>query len=127
MSHSKAKHRKADTPTDKQKANQKAEDATWALVRTIPAGRVMTYGQIADYLAEQDLATLTARQVGRLMATSPDGLPWQRVVNASGRCSVDTPENPRQQRLLEAEGVVFTRGRLPLRRLRWWPDDHDEL
>lgn len=81
----------------------------------------MTYGQIADHLASEDLATLTARQVGRAMGESPEDVPWQRVVNAAGRCSVDTPQNPRQQRLLEGEGVVFRNGKLRLRDCRFEP------
>ncbi|MFK7998540.1 MAG: MGMT family protein [Polyangiales bacterium] len=93
----------------------------WNLVRRIPAGQVMTYGQIADHLASEDVAALTARQVGRAMGESPEDVPWHRVVNASGRCSVDTEDNPRQQRLLEGEGVVFRSGKLRLVDFRWIP------
>ena len=93
----------------------------WTLVRSIPPGKVMTYGQVADHLASEDLATLTARQVGRAMGESPDDVPWHRVVNAGGRCSVDTEDNPRQQRLLESEGVVFRFGRLRLAECRHRP------
>lgn len=95
----------------------------WILVRSIPAGRVMTYGQIADHLASEDLATLTARQVGRAMGESPKDVPWHRVVNAGGRCSVDTEDNPRQQRLLEGEGVIFRMGKLRLVDCRHKPSD----
>lgn len=94
----------------------------WSLVRRIPPGQVMTYGQIADQLANEDIATLTARQVGRAMGESPEDVPWHRVVNAGGRCSVDTEDNPRQQRLLESEGVVFRSGRLRLKDVRWDPE-----
>ena len=82
----------------------------------------MTYGQIADHLASEDVATLTARQVGRAMSECPDDVPWHRVVNAAGGCSVDTEDNPRQQRLLEREGVVFRGSRLRLRAVRWQPE-----
>ncbi len=48
-------------------------------VECIPAGRVATYGQIAD------LAGTGARQVGRLMATWGATVAWWRVVNVAGR------------------------------------------
>lgn len=95
----------------------------YALVRRIPRGRVMTYGQIAT-LAEN---RLSPRAVGWAMHGCPDDVPWQRVVNAQGRCSTDRlPETPvgLQQSLLEREGVVFSgSGRLDLDRYRWWPPE----
>ncbi|HLY38525.1 MAG TPA: MGMT family protein, partial [Candidatus Binatia bacterium] len=48
-------------------------------------------------------------------------VPWQRVINAAGRCSHrDGGWADVQRRLLEAEGVRFDRhGRVNLRRARW--------
>ena len=97
------------------------DDELWKMVRAIPPGRVMNYGQIADCLADQDLAALTARQVGRKMATAPDDVPWHRVVNSQGKCSVDSETDPVQQRLLESEGVEFSSQRLAIKRYRWNP------
>ena len=58
----------------------------------------------------------------------PNDVPWQRVVNAMGRCSTDRlPDMPTglQQSLLEREGVAFDdAGRLDLRRYRWTPPEH---
>ncbi|GAA1352037.1 MGMT family protein [Streptomyces beijiangensis] len=45
----------------------------------IPPGRVMTYGDIAEWLAEGG-----PRQVGRVMALYGGGAPWWRVVRADG-------------------------------------------
>ena len=93
----------------------------YALVRRIPKGRVMTYGQIATLLGSR----LSPRAVGWAMHGSPRGVPWQRVVNASGGCSTDRMPDiaPGLQRaLLEAEGVVFRAGgTLDLARHRWTP------
>jgi methylated-DNA-protein-cysteine methyltransferase-like protein len=78
----------------------------YELVRRIPRGRVMTYGQISVLLG----GTLSPRAVGWAMHGCPRGVPWQRVVNASGGCSTDRlPDAPpgRQRDLLEAEGVEF--------------------
>jgi methylated-DNA-protein-cysteine methyltransferase related protein len=75
------------------------------MVRRIPSGRVMTYGQIAELLGDG----YTPRTVGFCMHSSPDGTPWHRVVNAQGGCSTGKVVLPqdKQQRLLELEGVVF--------------------
>jgi len=93
----------------------------WQVVVLIPRGRVATYGQVAA------LAGLPggARKVGRTLSQLPSGtrLPWHRVLNASGRISlpVGSAGHREQKRLLEREGVVFTKGRLSFARFRWLP------
>lgn len=98
-----------------------AQQQVFELVRGIPRGRVMTYGQISEILA----ARLSPRAVGWMMHRCPDGVPWQRVVNASGGCSTDRlPDFPKglQRSMLEGEGVEFrANGTLNLERYRWWP------
>jgi alkylated DNA nucleotide flippase Atl1 len=49
------------------------------VVEAIPAGRVMSYGDVAEYLEAGG-----PRQVGRVMALWGDGVPWWRVVHADG-------------------------------------------
>lgn len=95
-----------------------AWDEVYAVVRAIPSGRVMTYGQIASGLSRR----LSAAAVGWAMAACPDDVPWHRVVNARGGLSTegraDLPAGY-QRALLEAEGVVFdAEGRLDLGRFR---------
>ncbi|MCP9944670.1 MGMT family protein [Streptomyces somaliensis] len=46
----------------------------------IPPGRVMTYGDVAEWLGEGG-----PRQVGRVMALYGGAVPWWRVVRADGR------------------------------------------
>jgi methylated-DNA-protein-cysteine methyltransferase-like protein len=96
-----------------------AYDQVYALVRRIPAGHVMTYGQIATLIENR----LSARAVGWAMHGCPEDVPWQRVVNASGGCSTDRlPDLPAglQRALLEAEGVKFrANGTLDLERYRY--------
>ena len=95
----------------------------YAVVRRIPAGRVATYGQVAE------LAGLPgqARLVGyALSAAAQDGpVPWHRVVNAQGAVSARAgePGGSVLQRLrLEREGVRFdARGRIALEEVRWRP------
>jgi methylated-DNA-protein-cysteine methyltransferase-like protein len=89
-----------------------------ALVRRIPRGRVATYGQLSRLIARR----LTPVGVGWALRAAPDGIPWHRVVNASGGVSTD-PHHPGLQRaLLEAEGHRFDRdGRLDLAKVAWRP------
>jgi methylated-DNA-protein-cysteine methyltransferase-like protein len=91
------------------------------LVRRIPSGRVMTYGQIAAILGEG----YTPRTVGFVMHSSGDeDVPWHRVINSQGACStmkIVLPAN-RQQGMLEQEGVKFdASGRCDLRQYLWEP------
>lgn len=50
-----------------------------AIVESIPAGRVMTYGDIAA-----ELGSRGARVVGQIMARYGSEMPWWRVIRASG-------------------------------------------
>jgi methylated-DNA-protein-cysteine methyltransferase related protein len=93
------------------------------IVREIPKARVMTYGQIAHILGEG----YTARTVGYVMHGSPDGVPWQRVINSQGKCSTGRLTMPvnLQQELLEAEGVEFSKsGKCDLATFQWWPEGY---
>jgi methylated-DNA-protein-cysteine methyltransferase-like protein len=94
----------------------------YAVVRRIPAGRVLNYGAVAR------LAKLPgrARQVGYAMHALPTGtaVPWHRVVNAKGEISRRARAGAEltQRVLLEREGVRFDlRGRIDLGRFQWRP------
>jgi len=82
----------------------------------------MTYGQIAELLGEG----YTPRTVGFVMHSSDDKTPWHRVINAQGATSTRGLVLPhdKQQRMLEAEGVVFNdRGRCSLQQYVWIPKE----
>ncbi|MBC8067228.1 MAG: MGMT family protein [Deltaproteobacteria bacterium] len=92
----------------------------YATVTRIPAGRVASYGQIAQ------LAGLPggARQVGYALHAIPEGtnLPWHRVVNARGEISLDGEPAREQKQRLRREGVRFdARDRIDLRAFGWTP------
>lgn len=89
----------------------------YALVRRVPRGRVVTYGQIARALG----APRAARTVGWAMRVSPDHVPWHRVVNRRGEISLRPSTGYHEQRArLKAEGVRFDRaGRINLRLNNW--------
>jgi methylated-DNA-protein-cysteine methyltransferase-like protein len=95
-------------------------ERVYALVRQIPPGAVVTYGQVAALLG----APRAARAVGYALRFLPAGtdVPWHRVINHRGQISHRTPiESPLLQRLLlEEEGVMFdAEGRVDLSIYRW--------
>jgi methylated-DNA-protein-cysteine methyltransferase-like protein len=97
----------------------------WLTVLQIPAGRVATYGQIAELAGL--IGRSAARQVGYALAAlaADTEIPWHRVVNVAGKISArGDPDRPDYQRiLLEAEGVEFGLGGvLDLARYTWRPD-----
>jgi methylated-DNA-protein-cysteine methyltransferase-like protein len=102
----------------------------YAVVNSIPAGRVMSYGQVAALIPPPpgvDLRAyehVKARWVGYAMAECPEDVPWQRVVNSRGRISLRGGEGPDLQRLLLTdEGVVFDEsGKIDLARFGWEPE-----
>ena len=99
-------------------------ERVYEIVRSIPPGRVMTYGQLAEILGQG----YTPRTVGFVMHSSGDNTPWHRVINAQGACSTGRVVLPhdKQQRMLEAEGVKFNEGgRCDLKRYLWIPDNED--
>ncbi len=91
------------------------------IVRAIPKGKVLTYGQVALLAG----VPRGARQVGRILyqlGGSP-GVPWQRVINRYGGLSTYKVGSGAEQRaLLEAEGVKFKPdGTLDLPTYQWHP------
>jgi methylated-DNA-protein-cysteine methyltransferase-like protein len=76
------------------------------IIKGIPAGRVMTYGQIAASAG----SPRAARQVVRILHSMSGkyGLPWHRVVNAKGEIAIPDEELRFMQRLyLQEEGIQF--------------------
>jgi methylated-DNA-protein-cysteine methyltransferase related protein len=76
------------------------------VLKEIPKGYVVTYGQIARMAG----SPRAARQVVRILHTMSEkhGLPWHRVVNVRGEIAISDEESKNLQRmLLESEGVAF--------------------
>jgi alkylated DNA nucleotide flippase Atl1 len=88
------------------------------VAEAIPAGRVMSYGDVAEYLGEGG-----PRQVGRVMALWGGGVPWWRVVHADG--SLLAGHERAALTRYQAEGTPLRvaadgrQGRIDMRRARW--------
>lgn len=83
------------------------------IVRQIPAGRVLTYGDIARLAGKPQCS----RHVGKALAQVPQGVPCHRVVNGTGRTAPHWTEQPE---LLRAEKIALKpNGTVDLKQYRW--------
>lgn len=113
--------------------NQQAYyEQVWPLVRQVPHGMVVTYGQIAQMIPPpagvepQEYKAFGPRWVGEAMAACPGDVPWQRVINAQGKISA-RPGAKRQRQLLEKEGIPFVKDKVNLKLYQWrGPGKEDE-
>ncbi|MGW1376790.1 MGMT family protein [Streptomyces sp. NPDC002446] len=101
-----------------------------AVAELIPAGRVMTYGDVAEWLHEEGPPEGPRvggpRQVGRVMALYGGAVPWWRVVRADGRllpgselralAHYRAEGTPLREAARSAEGHIPA---LDMRRARW--------
>jgi len=95
----------------------------YEVVKLIPYGKVATYGQVADLAGLMGKPRVVGYALYRVTTNSE--IPWHRVINAKGevsRSSLRDGNDDLQQRLLQAEGIIFTKGKLDLNRYRWKPD-----
>lgn len=90
-------------------------EAIYLALMSIPAGKVITYGQLAA------LAGLpgAARLAGTTLCGLPENteLPWHRVINAQGKISLPpgSAAYKKQTQRLQAEGVEIKNGKISLR------------
>jgi len=88
-------------------------ESVYDVVDTIPPGRVVTYGDIAECLGQGG-----PRRVARAMALSQGAVAWHRVIRTSGLPAEEV--RARQLELLAAEGTPLLDGsRVDLRQARW--------
>jgi alkylated DNA nucleotide flippase Atl1 len=98
------------------------------IVRTIPPGRVMTYGDIADEIGPHaDLAGATgsygARLVGQVMARFGADVAWWRVIRSTGQPPKFHEEQAWAQYVEEGTPLTGTRAsyRIDLKQARYQP------
>lgn len=78
-------------------------EQVYDIVRAIPPGQVISYGQVAFLAGSPRMA----RQVGWALHACPEDVPWQRVVRKDGSLPELAEGSGRQRELLEREGVLF--------------------
>jgi methylated-DNA-protein-cysteine methyltransferase related protein len=97
-------------------------EAVYRVTKLIPKGQVATYGQIATYVISPRYARAVGSALKHLPRKRSKEVPWQRVINASGRISArgEVHRPLLQEKLLKKEGVVFDRsGRTNLAIFQW--------
>ena len=90
------------------------KEKVYEFLRTIPKGKVVTYGQIAEYLGNKKLA----RVVGNILHNNPNEnkYPCYKVVNGNGNLSKHFAFGgiERQKEKLEKDGIVVNNYKVDL-------------
>lgn len=84
--------------------------AVWEILRTIPFGKTMTYGEIAKQIAVQrGIRTMSAQAVGGAIGHNPISLmiPCHRVIGADGSLTGYAGGIARKKELLCMEGIFI--------------------
>jgi methylated-DNA-protein-cysteine methyltransferase related protein len=100
--------RAASEPATK---NLEMQAAIRQIIRSIPRGRVATYGQVAEAAGYP----LYHRQVAQVLRKYGRTLPWQRVLGAGGQLKTCLESKLEQRTLLEMEGVRFRGTRVDMK------------
>lgn len=103
-------------------------EAVLDVVEAVPPGRVMTYGTVAEVVADGFVAAGGRprggpRQVGAVLARAGSGVPWWRVVAASGRPPPAHTERALARLRAERTPLTPDGRRVAVRLALWWPDD----
>ena len=101
----------------------KSEDV-YEMLRTIPAGMVSTYGDLAKALGNPS----ASRYIGRILSKNPNPIvvPCHRVVKSDGNLGGYALGIPKKRELLEAEGVLFANDLKinEFKKIRFYPHNH---
>ncbi|WP_106583385.1 MGMT family protein [Murinocardiopsis flavida] len=89
------------------------------IAEAIPPGRVMSYGDIAEYVGEGG-----PRQVGAVMSRWGGGVPWWRVIRSDGTPPPGHEVRAREQYAAEATPMRPGADRVDMRRARWTGEAH---
>jgi methylated-DNA-protein-cysteine methyltransferase-like protein len=89
---------------DALRENETRDAAFRRIIRSVPKGKVSTYGKVAAAAGYP----LYHRAVSRLLRNDPlHGLPWQRIVGAGGEIKLRGEAAAEQRLRLSIEGVKF--------------------
>ncbi len=92
-------------------------------IKSIPKGKVMTYGQIATFCGNP----FGARQVSRILHSSSKkhNLPWHRVINSKGMISIRGAGELMQLERLSEEGIECLNNKIDLNKFLYKPWDKE--
>ncbi len=94
------------------------KEEVYEFLKTIPRGKVVTYGQIAKHLGDPHLA----RVVGNVLHVNPDpvNFPCYKVVDARGRLAANFAFGgiEKQKELLKKDGIEVIDDRVDLKKYR---------
>ena len=103
------------------------KQVVYEYLRVIPKGKVVTYGQIAEFLGNKNLA----RIVGSILHENPDGdkYPCYKVVNAKGNLAKNYAFGgiDCQKMRLEANGIIVNNDKVELKVYKWSYVDSERL
>jgi methylated-DNA-protein-cysteine methyltransferase-like protein len=89
---------------DSLRKDETRDDAFRRIIRSVPRGKVSTYGRVAAAAGYP----LYHRAVAHLLRKAPlQGLPWQRIVGAGGQIKLRGEAAAEQRLRLSIEGVKF--------------------
>ena len=95
------------------------KEEVYEFLRTIPKGKVVTYGQIAEYLGNKNLA----RVVGNILHNNPNEnkYPCYKVVDSKGNLSKHFAFGgiEKQKEKLENDGITVTNYKVNLSEYKW--------
>ncbi|HWR78744.1 MAG TPA: MGMT family protein [Pseudomonas sp.] len=122
MTHSTPKRRAKDARAELSEASgAQRRESLYLCLASIPAGSVVSYGQLAELAGAKGAARWAARTLSQL----PEGttLPWHRVITACGRpgLSPACPAGEEQRQRLREEGIALTNDRVNMRLHGWHP------
>jgi methylated-DNA-protein-cysteine methyltransferase-like protein len=94
----------------------------WHTVQLIPAGKVASYGQIADLAGLPGRARLVGKSLG--FVSKDMQVPWYRVLRSNGQIAFPTGSEQLQTQtgLLQQEDVAVFNNRVNLKHFQWRPD-----
>lgn len=95
------------------------KEEVYRILKNIPKGKVVTYGQIAEMLGNKNYA----RSVGNILHANPDGekYPCYKVVNSKGHLSRQYAFGgiEKQKEKLEADGIEAKDYKVNLKKYQW--------
>ena len=100
-------------------SSEQTQEAIWKQIAAIPAGRVCSYGRIAELAGKPRGARMVARALKQAPAELE--LPWHRVLKAGGVIAAAKVHSGHDEQIarLVAEGVVVAGGKVDLERFGW--------